>query len=38
MAGNKAAADKALEDELHQPEKRRVKLFSSAPGRAMPGC
>jgi uroporphyrin-III C-methyltransferase/precorrin-2 dehydrogenase/sirohydrochlorin ferrochelatase len=38
IAGNKAAAEKALEDELDKPEKRRVKSFWSAPGRAMPGC
>lgn len=38
LAGNKDEAEKALEDELRQPEKRLVKLFSSGQGQAMPDC
>lgn len=36
IAGNKAAADKALEDELHQPEKRlgEIILVGAGPGDA----
>ncbi|VEC81778.1 siroheme synthase [Raoultella ornithinolytica] len=36
IAGNKAAADKALEEELHQPEKRlgEIILVGAGPGDA----